>query len=131
MSPQDVEIVRQAITALNERDIEGYLGCCAENVTLRTPIAAVAGVYEGPEGTRRFFSDIEDAGPDFRIEIERMEAFSAERVRAFLRVTATGRASGIPTEVETAKPWKAGAAAWRLFRLDLDDPVRDRAHARP
>ena len=41
MSPQDVEIVRQAITALNERNIEGYLGCCAENVTLRTPIAAV------------------------------------------------------------------------------------------
>ena len=41
MSAQNVEIVRQAITALNERDIEGYLGCCAENVTLRTPIAAV------------------------------------------------------------------------------------------
>ena len=102
MSQENVEIVARAITAVNEREIDEYLACCTDDVTLRTPVAAVAGVYEGPDGIRRFFSDIEDAGPDFRIEVERLEAVSAERVLALLRVTATGRASGIPTEVETA-----------------------------
>jgi hypothetical protein len=102
MSQENVEIVARAITAVNERDIDEYLACCTDDVTLRTPVAAVAGVYEGPDGIRRFFSDIEDAGPDFRLEIERLEPLSAERVLGLLRFTVTGRASGVPTEVETA-----------------------------
>jgi hypothetical protein len=102
MSQENVEMVGRAITAVNERAIDEYLACCTDDVTLRTPVAAVAGVYQGPDGIRRFFSDIEDAGPNFRIEIERLEALPAERVLALLRVTATGRASGIRTEVETA-----------------------------
>jgi ketosteroid isomerase-like protein len=117
MSQKNVEIVGRAITALNKRDIEDYLGCCTEDVTLRTPLAAVAGAHEGPEGIRRFFSDIEDTGPDFRIEIERMEAFSAERVLAFVRVTATGRASGVPTQVETANVYELTEG--RIRRIDI------------
>jgi ketosteroid isomerase-like protein len=117
MSQENVEIVGRAITALNKRDIEDYLACCTEDVTLRTPIAAVAGVHEGPEGIRRFFSDIEDAGPDFRIEIERVEAFSDERVLAFVRVTATGRASGVPTEIETANVYEFSEG--RIRRIDV------------
>jgi hypothetical protein len=58
-------------------------------------------VYEGKDGIRRFFGDIEAAGPDFRLDLERLEAVGGERVLAFLRVTVHGRASGVPTPAET------------------------------
>jgi hypothetical protein len=58
-------------------------------------MAAVGGVYEGIDGIGRFFTDIEEAGPDFRIELDGVEEVDSERVIAFLRTSSTGRASGI------------------------------------
>jgi hypothetical protein len=62
-------------------------------------------------------SDIEDVGPDFHIEVDRIEAVSDTRVLALLRVTATGRASGIPTGVETANVYDF--AEGRISRIDI------------
>ena len=90
-----MRLVERAIAAINARDIEGYLACCTENVKLETPLAAVGGVYEGIDGIRRYFTDIEDAAPDFRIELDGVEEVDSKRVLAFLRISSTGRASGI------------------------------------
>jgi ketosteroid isomerase-like protein len=95
MSQANVEVVRRAIAAVNERDVEGYLACCTDEIQLETPWTPVEGVYEGPAAIRRFFSDLDDTAPDFRLTIERVEAIGADRVLAFLRASATGRASGI------------------------------------
>ena len=95
MSRENVRLVERAIAAINARDIEGYLACCTENVKLETPVAAVGGVYEGIDGIGRFFTDIEEAGPDFRIELDGVEEVGSKRVFAFLRTSSTGRASGI------------------------------------
>ncbi len=59
-------------------------------------MAAVGGVYEGIDGIRRYFADIEEAGPDFRIELDGAEEVDSKRVVASLRFSSTGRASGIP-----------------------------------
>jgi predicted SnoaL-like aldol condensation-catalyzing enzyme len=83
MSQENVEIVEEAINAVNERDLE------------------IGGVYDGPDGIRRFFADVRDTSPDFQITIERAEAIGADRVLAFLRVSASGRASGIPAARDT------------------------------
>jgi ketosteroid isomerase-like protein len=96
MSQENVRLVERAVAAINARDIEGYLACCTEDVKLETPVAAVGGVYEGVDGIRRYFTDIEDAGPDFRIELDGVEEIDSKRVLAFLRTSSTGRASGIP-----------------------------------
>jgi hypothetical protein len=88
-------LVERAIAAINARDVEGYLACCTDSVKLETPVAAVGGVYEGIDGIRRFFTDIEDAGPDFLIELDGVEEVDSKRVLAFLRFSSTGRASGI------------------------------------
>jgi len=96
MSEQNVRLVERAIAAINARDIEGYLTCCTENIKLETPMAAVGGVYEGIDGIGRYFTDIEDAGPDFRIELDGAEEVDSKRVIAFLRTSGTGRVSGIP-----------------------------------
>jgi ketosteroid isomerase-like protein len=96
MSEESGRLVERAIAAINARDIEGYLACCTENIKLETPMAAVGGVYEGIDGIRRYFADIEDAGPDFRIELDGVEEVDSKRVIAFIRTSGTGRVSGIP-----------------------------------
>jgi ketosteroid isomerase-like protein len=100
VSQENVGIVRRVVAALNGRDLEGYLACCSEDVELHLPV--VAGVYEGPEGIKRWFTDIEDAGPDFHIDLRCVKAIGGNQVLAFFRVTSTGRASGIPVTMETA-----------------------------
>jgi hypothetical protein len=99
---QNVEVVEQAIAAINARDIDGYLECCTEDVMLRTPVAEITGVYEGADGIRRFLIDVEDAVPDFRIRAERVESVGASQVLAFLQITASGRSSGIRQDAATA-----------------------------
>src|SRR5215203_746968 len=54
MSEENVKVVERAIAPLNERDIDGYLACCTEDIQLRTPLSPVAGVYERAVGIRRF-----------------------------------------------------------------------------
>ncbi len=95
MSQENASLVERAIAAINARDIEGYLACCTENIKLETPVAAVGGVYEGIDGIRRYFADIEEAGPDFRIELDGVEEVDSKRMIAFMRFSSSGRASGI------------------------------------
>ena len=120
MSQENVEIVKRAIAAVNERDIDAYLACCTKDVQLITPIAEVAGSYDGPDGIRRFFTDIGDAGPDFKITIEHLEAIGPDRVLALGRNTATGRASGIPTEAATGNVYDFADDRIRRIQIFFD-----------
>jgi ketosteroid isomerase-like protein len=120
MSQENVELVKRAVASVNQRDIDGYLACCTEDVQLITPIADVAGVYDGREGIRRFFADIADTGPDFKITIERLEAVGANRVLALMSVTATGRASGIPTEAATGNVYDLADGKIEVIRIFAD-----------
>src|ERR1017187_5297249 len=103
MSQENVEVVTRAIAAINARDIDGYLACCTENVALFLPLAGSE--YLGAVGIKRFFTDIEDIGPDFRIEVQRVQAIGDSNAIAFLRVSSTGRASGIVTGAESANAY--------------------------
>jgi ketosteroid isomerase-like protein len=124
MAQENVRLVERAIAAINARDIEGYLACCTENVELLTPI--VGAQYLGPDGIGRFFTDIEDAGPDFRIEVQRVHAIGDSNALAFLRVGSTGRASGIVTGAETANVYdfiEGKISRIRIF-LDRDEALK-------
>jgi ketosteroid isomerase-like protein len=90
-----VRLVERAIAAINARDIDAYRACCSEDVKLETPMAGVGGVYEGIDGIRRFLTDVEEAAPDLRMEIDGVEEVDSKRVLAFLRNSCTGRASDI------------------------------------
>jgi ketosteroid isomerase-like protein len=95
MSRENVETARKCVDALNRRDADGYLACCMAEVELVPATVAVEGTYAGPDGIRRFFADVQDTAPDFRLDIERLEAVGPDRVLAFERGTASGRTSGI------------------------------------
>ena len=102
MSQENVELIERAVAAINARDLDGYLAYCTADIELHTPMAAVGGVYEGPVGIRRWFTDLEDVGPDFRIEVERVETIRPGRVLAFMKITGSGRTSGL--QVTDATP---------------------------
>jgi ketosteroid isomerase-like protein len=116
----NVETVERAIAAINERDIEGYLACCTEDIQLRTPVSPVDGTYEGADGIRRFFADIDATGPDFRLDLQRSQAVDGERVLAFVRVTVHGRASGLPIPAETGNLYEFEEGKIRRIHIFLD-----------
>jgi len=124
MSQENVETVVRAIAAINARDIDAYLACCTEDVELLLPMAGAQ--YLGADGVRRFFTDIEDIGPDFRIEVQRVQAIGDSNVLAFLRVGSTGRASGIVTAADSANVYdfiEGKISRIRIF-LDPDEALK-------
>jgi hypothetical protein len=120
MSQENVEVVERALAAMNARDTDGYLACCTEDVVLRTPLAEITGVYEGAEGIRRLLVDVEDSGPDFRINAERVESVGASQVLAFMQITASGRSSGIPQDAATANVYDLIDGKINRIRIFLD-----------
>ena len=76
--------------------------------------------YDGPDGIRRFFTDIGDAGPDFKITIEHLEAIGPDRVLALGRNTGTGRASGIPMEYVTGNVYDFAGGKIQRIRIFFD-----------
>ena len=120
MSQENVEVVKRAVAAVNARDIDSYLADCTEDVELRTPLAPIGGVYQGADAIRRFFADIEDTGPDFRLDLERVAAIGEGRVLAFLQVTASGRTTGIPTPATTTNLYDIVDGKIRRIRIFLD-----------
>ncbi len=95
MSQENLEVVRRAVAALNVRDLDGYLALCTPDVELHIP-EVIAGVYEGPQGIRRFLTDVEDTAPDFHIDIQDLKAVGDDQVLAPIQTVSHGRASGIP-----------------------------------
>ena len=120
MSQENVQVVQRAIAAINERDVDGYLACCTDDIELHNQVTALTGPYAGPDGIRRFFSDIEDAGPDFRIDVERLEPVGANRVLVFGRNHMSGRTSGVPMEHETGNVYDFADGSIRRVRIFTD-----------
>ncbi len=115
----DLRVIERAVAAINRRDLAAYLACCTEDVELFTPVE-VSGVYRGAEGIGRFFADVEDAAPDFNLQLERLEAVGPDRALGYLSTHATGRASGIPVEMETANVWDFEDGRIRRVRIFSD-----------
>ena len=80
MSQENVEVVKRAISAINERNVGAYLALCNPNIELINPIAAIEGPNKGEEGIRRFFEGINEAATEFELEIERLQPLEGNRV---------------------------------------------------
>jgi ketosteroid isomerase-like protein len=119
VSQENVETVRRAIVAINARDIDAYLARCTEDVELLIS-ASVGADYLGADGIKRFFADIEETGPDFRIQMQHVQAIGDSTVLALLRVSWAGRASGIVTGSETANVYDFIDGKMSRIRIFLD-----------
>jgi ketosteroid isomerase-like protein len=120
MSQENLETVERAIAAINARDIDAYLACCTENVELLTPLAPLGAEYVGADGIRQFFTDIEDVGPDFRIEVQSVQAVGDNNVIAFIWAGSTGRASGIVIGRESTNVYDFADGKIKRIRIFWD-----------
>ena len=59
MSQENVEVVKGAIAAINERDVDAYLALCAPDFELINPVAPIEGSNRGEQGVRSFFNALE------------------------------------------------------------------------
>jgi ketosteroid isomerase-like protein len=118
MSQENVDTVTRAIAAINTREIDAYLACCTENVELLLPMAGAE--YLAADGIKRFFTDVDDIGPDLRIELQRVQAIGDSTAVAFVRVSSTGRASGIVTRAESANVYDFIDGKISRIRIFLD-----------
>ncbi|MFL5782241.1 MAG: nuclear transport factor 2 family protein [Thermoleophilaceae bacterium] len=124
MSRED--LVRSVVAAVNARDADAYIACCTANVELHSPISPLHGVHEGPDGIRRFLAEIEEAGPDFHLEIERLELVG-DRALAFVLASASGRTSGVALSREVGNVYEFEGDRIRRVRIygERDDALRE------
>jgi ketosteroid isomerase-like protein len=116
MPQENVEVVRQLIAALNERDVERYLSLCTPEVELGVPTTPLEGPTRGPEGVRAYFAAVEEAATTFRVEAESIRNLSRDRVLVFgrLKMVSTG---GIPLDRPITNVYEL--AAGKLRRVDV------------
>jgi ketosteroid isomerase-like protein len=99
MSQENVERFREAVEALNARDVEAALKAMHPDIEWRTlDVFPDAGTHHGPEGVQAFFQTWLDTFRDFQLHLENCAAVAGDRVLARLRVSGIGTESGAEVE---------------------------------
>jgi ketosteroid isomerase-like protein len=101
MSEENVEAVKRAVEAGNRRDVEAFLEELDPQVewhpALLASVAGGAAVYQGYEGVREFFRDMDEAFVQIQIEFAEIRDLG-DRIVAIGRICMRGKASGATTE---------------------------------
>ena len=84
MSQENIVVVKRAISAINERDVDAYLALCNPNFVLINPMAPIEGPNRGEGGIRDFFEGINEGARRFELKIGRLQALADDRVIAWL-----------------------------------------------
>ena len=101
VAQEDIEVVRSALTALDQRDVDRYLSVASDEIELITPASALQGRIVGHEGIRSFFEDAKTFAESSSVEIEEIRHVGA-RVVAFFTLKTRGRLSDAETSTRAA-----------------------------
>jgi ketosteroid isomerase-like protein len=97
--------LRESYEALNRRDIDGTMAVLDEDATWEEHSELPeAGSYHGRGTIRRFLEQFLDSWDEFEQQIEEVHA-EEDCVLLFIRLTASGRGSGIDVESRYAHLW--------------------------
>ena len=106
MPEENVVIVRDAHNALNSGNIDALIRLCDPAFCLDMSDRVFnPAVYEGHDGIRRFYREVQDVWESYTWEPEKLLA-SGAWVVALLRSSARGRGSGIEIERRAAMLWR-------------------------
>jgi ketosteroid isomerase-like protein len=72
MSQENVELAQRAYDAFNRRDFPSLLALIDADAEVVPRLAGVEGGYHGQEGIRRWWQNLLDGWPDFRVEVIEM-----------------------------------------------------------
>lgn len=124
VSVDNVALVERVLAAINARDLAVYIDLCHPDWELVTPLAPLEGVLRGEAGIREFFSGLDEAAATFRLEVESLQPFPADRVLAFLRLAFVSE-GGIAFSEEIANIYELEQGKLRRVQV-----YRDRDEAR-
>jgi ketosteroid isomerase-like protein len=100
-----VDQLRGSYAALNRRDIDGTMAVLDEHATwVEHSDMPEAGSYRGRDTIRNFLEQFLDSWHDFEQHIEEVHE-EEDCVLLFIRLTASGRGSGIDVESRYAHLW--------------------------
>ncbi len=97
VSPDNTDIMREAIEGMNRRDIEGVLRMMDPQVRFEHRLAALQGKFVGIDGVREWFTDLVENFESWHIDCSDVRDLG-DRVLALGTLRATGTGSGIETE---------------------------------
>ena len=100
-----VDQLRDSYAALNRRDIDGTMAVLDEHATwVEHSDMPEAGSYRGRDTIRNFLEQFLDSWDDFEQHIEEVHT-EEDCVLLFIRLTASGRGSGIDVQSRYAHLW--------------------------
>lgn len=124
VASEGIAIVERAHRALNSGDVDALIDLCSEDFRLDMSDRVFnPAVYEGHDGIRRFYAEVQDVWEIYVWEPEQLIDFGAD-IFALIRTTGRGRESGVEVERETAMVWTVGEG-----RLNALHFYRDRTEA--
>ena len=96
MSQEKVEVIRTVMDLYSRGEWDEALRYLHPRIVWRSPeVGLVAGSYEGRDGVRQFWRDVDDAFDGFSATLEEVIARGDDRVVVGVRIAGRGRASGI------------------------------------
>lgn len=101
MSQENVEVVRLAVDAFNQRDMARLLDLSDQDfefVSVLTAVDAQSATYRGLDGWTRYFRDIDQVWKNWQIADLRVFDGADDQVAATFRVTGEGRQSEAAVE---------------------------------
>lgn len=101
MSQENVDRMRESIEAMNRRDTDAVLDMFDRDVEFEHKLAALEGDFVGIEGVRGWFADLVESFDGWRIDCADIRDLG-DRVLALGTISATGRESGVETELPFA-----------------------------
>ena len=105
MSQENVEVVRRAHEALNAGNIDELVTLCHQEFELDMSDRVFnPATYQGHDGIRQFFSEVQEVWERYVWEPEEMRDEGAVVV-ALLRTKGRGRGSGVEIDRKTAMIW--------------------------
>jgi ketosteroid isomerase-like protein len=123
MSQENIEVVRRAISAINERDVDAYLALCQPDFELINQLTPIEGSNRGENGIRSFFDAIHEGTTRFEMEVERLRPLDDNRVLGYLTL-----------QMESERGYQRTQALTNLYELEAGKLSRvrvfnDRAEA--
>jgi SnoaL-like domain len=95
MSAERVELFRRACERFNERDWPGFVALMSDGVEVESRLAAMEGGYSGLEGLRRWWEDVGETMPDYRVEVLEVRDYG-EAILARVQGSGSGVTAGAP-----------------------------------
>ena len=103
MSQENIEIVREAVVAMNRRDVDAFLACLHPDVDWVESgdvFPGLRGIHRGRAEVRRWAEEaVLEPWEHFHIEIEEITEASNGRVFLDTSINGRGRASGLESDL--------------------------------